>query len=358
MSRSRFTETFVKGLKPPAKGARWEWDSELTGFLLRIFAPTKVHPKGARTFYLSYWLRGGERRYRIGSWPDWSVTAARAEAKAIRQRVDRGEDPATVRRELRDAPTMQDLWERVTEPSTCRARRRSRNAKTPEWPSDTSCRISVRAAVSTLIAKSGGGRLLGEHFGKLGELLELAIDRLDARFGFDNLRLHCLAGALDSRLDADAHRVEVACGDAFIGDKLPLEPLHVGGAGRDGSVEAAFQRAEQFTHGVERRRRVREATLKSTERFISANGAAPFWSTASLDCAPVSRLQYLASVTDRGDCLTPSIILRSTVMQTMQHGAPIGRPSVPVTSSSLAPRAKRPAISMLKGGSRLTAQSP
>jgi hypothetical protein len=107
----RFTETFIKGLQPPAKGARWEWDSELTGFLIRIFAPTKAHPAGTRTFYLSYWLKG-EHRYRIGSWPDWSVTAARAEAKAIRQRVDRGEDPATARRELRDAPTMQDLWER------------------------------------------------------------------------------------------------------------------------------------------------------------------------------------------------------------------------------------------------------
>jgi len=107
----RFTETFIKGLQPPAKGARWEWDSELTGFICRVFARTKTHPEGARTFYLSYWLKG-ERRYRIGSWPDWSVTAAREEAKAIRKRVDRGEDPATVRRELRDAPTMQDLWER------------------------------------------------------------------------------------------------------------------------------------------------------------------------------------------------------------------------------------------------------
>ena len=107
----RFTETFIKGLAPPEKGARWEWDSELTGFLIRVFAPTRSHPEGARTFYLSYWLKG-EKRYRIGSWPDWSVTAARDEAKAMRKRVDRGEDPATVRRELRDAPTMQELWDR------------------------------------------------------------------------------------------------------------------------------------------------------------------------------------------------------------------------------------------------------
>ena len=51
-----------------------------------MFAPTKAHPAGARTFVLSYWLNGTERRFRIGSWPDWSVTAARAEAKDIRRR--------------------------------------------------------------------------------------------------------------------------------------------------------------------------------------------------------------------------------------------------------------------------------
>jgi integrase len=109
--RERFTEAFIKGLEPPAKGSRWVWDSELTGFLCRVFAPTRLHPEGVRTFYLSYWL-GREHRYRIGSWPDWKVTAARKEGEEIRQRVDRGEDPATVRRELRDAPTMQELWER------------------------------------------------------------------------------------------------------------------------------------------------------------------------------------------------------------------------------------------------------
>ena len=69
-------------------------------------------PGGARTFLFSYWLNGAERRFRIGSWPDWSATAARAEAKAVRQRVDRGEDPAGQRRERREAPTMLELAER------------------------------------------------------------------------------------------------------------------------------------------------------------------------------------------------------------------------------------------------------
>jgi integrase len=108
----RLTEGFVKALKPPPRGSRLIGDSQLTGFAVRVFAPTKAHPEGARTFLLSYWLNGTERRYRIGSWPDWSVIAARAEAKEVRQRIDRGEDPANQRRERREAPTMLELAER------------------------------------------------------------------------------------------------------------------------------------------------------------------------------------------------------------------------------------------------------
>ena len=98
----RLTETFIKDLKPPVRGSQQIWDAELTGFTIKIYAPTRAHPKGTRTFVLSYWINGSERRYRIGSWPAWSVTAARAETKEIRQRIDRGEDPAAVRREDND----------------------------------------------------------------------------------------------------------------------------------------------------------------------------------------------------------------------------------------------------------------
>jgi integrase len=108
----RLTETLVKGLTPPAKGSRRVYDSEVTGFLLRLFAPTKSCPDGGRTFALAYWIDGRERLYRIGSSPDWSVTAARGEAKLVRQRVDQGQDPAGDRRERRDAPTIQDLINR------------------------------------------------------------------------------------------------------------------------------------------------------------------------------------------------------------------------------------------------------
>jgi integrase len=108
----RLTESLIKSLKPPPRGERFLWDAELTGFAIKIFAPTKAHPQGARTFVLSYWINGAERRFRLGSWPAWSVTAARDEAKDLRRRIDRGEDPVSDRREQREAPTMVALAER------------------------------------------------------------------------------------------------------------------------------------------------------------------------------------------------------------------------------------------------------
>src|SRR5262245_41298511 len=109
---ARLTETLLKGLTPPARGERYVYDAELTGFAVKLFAATKANPKGARTFVLVYRRNGFLRRCRIGAWPEWSVAAARAEAKEIRQRGDRGEDPAKERRERRQAPTMADLVDR------------------------------------------------------------------------------------------------------------------------------------------------------------------------------------------------------------------------------------------------------
>src|SRR5262249_15887980 len=106
------TETLIKGLTAPERGERFIWDMELTGFAIKVFAPTKSNPQGARTFVLSYWINGTERRYRIGSWPDWSVTAAPPQPNHIPRRIDRGEDPAGDRHQRRPAPTMADLFER------------------------------------------------------------------------------------------------------------------------------------------------------------------------------------------------------------------------------------------------------
>ena len=77
----RLTEGFVKTLKPPARGSRLIWDSELTGFALRVFAPARRIRPAPGPSCCPIGSTARERRFRIGSWPDWSATAARDEAK-------------------------------------------------------------------------------------------------------------------------------------------------------------------------------------------------------------------------------------------------------------------------------------
>ena len=57
-------------------------------------------------------MNGAERRLTVGAFPDWSAKAARDEAKELRRRIDKGEDPASDRREAREAPTVKDLADR------------------------------------------------------------------------------------------------------------------------------------------------------------------------------------------------------------------------------------------------------
>jgi integrase len=108
----KISDTWLKKQAAPSSGAVTCWDSEITGFGARIFAPTKRHTAGARSFFVNYRIDGREKRFTIGSYPDWSAEAARAEAKELRRRIDRGEDPALDRKTRREAPTVRDLAER------------------------------------------------------------------------------------------------------------------------------------------------------------------------------------------------------------------------------------------------------
>lgn len=53
---------------------------------------------------------GVERRITIGSYPDWSVAAARDRARELKREVDRGNDPMGERHDDRTAATVHDLW--------------------------------------------------------------------------------------------------------------------------------------------------------------------------------------------------------------------------------------------------------
>ena len=110
--RTKLTQDIVRNAQAPATGSVTLWDSEDTGFGIRIFAATARHPQGFRSFFLNYRVNGRERRIKIGSYPDWTVSAARDEAKKLRKRIDLGEDPAADKTERREAPTVEDLVQR------------------------------------------------------------------------------------------------------------------------------------------------------------------------------------------------------------------------------------------------------
>ena len=102
----RLTDTLVRKALPPARGQTLHWDTEVKGFALR------VTPGGAKSFLLDYRAEGLQRRITLGSYPDWSVNAARQAAKDLKREVDQGHDPMGKRHADRAAATLQDLWER------------------------------------------------------------------------------------------------------------------------------------------------------------------------------------------------------------------------------------------------------
>jgi hypothetical protein len=76
----------------------------------------RVTAAGARAFVLNYRIRSGrERRYTIGSFPDWTTASAREEASKLKKRIDQGEDPLAEIQAGRDAPTVADLCKRYIE---------------------------------------------------------------------------------------------------------------------------------------------------------------------------------------------------------------------------------------------------
>jgi integrase len=107
----------VKELAPPASGSRITYDHSKTddptktlpGFGVRVTAT------GAKAFVLNYRAAGQERRLTIGTFPSWSVARARAYARELRVRIDRGEDPLAEREAERTAPTVRELAQRYVE---------------------------------------------------------------------------------------------------------------------------------------------------------------------------------------------------------------------------------------------------
>lgn len=101
----RLTDSLLRQLPTPERGNRITYDDAVRGFGVRVTAA------GGRAFVLNYRrkLDGRERRYTIGSFPDWGTTAAREEAKRLKRAIDGGADPVGEQEDTRAAPTIADL---------------------------------------------------------------------------------------------------------------------------------------------------------------------------------------------------------------------------------------------------------
>jgi integrase len=105
---ARLTDALARKLPAPASGQAITWDTEESGFGIRVTAG------GARSYIFNYRTKGSgqQRRVTIGSVSSWGTVPARNEAKRLRRLVDSGEDPRGDHEGVRDAPTMSELIDR------------------------------------------------------------------------------------------------------------------------------------------------------------------------------------------------------------------------------------------------------
>jgi integrase len=107
----KLSEETIRRLPRPAKGNSITYFAGATiqgakaprGFGVRVTA------SGARAFIINYRQRGREYRYTIGGWPDWSALKAVREARNLRQRIDRGENPLDDRAPISTSKSVSDV---------------------------------------------------------------------------------------------------------------------------------------------------------------------------------------------------------------------------------------------------------
>lgn len=124
---SKLTDRLVRSLPLPASGNKITYCDELKGFGCRVTY------RGAKAFVLNYTVNGRERRITIGSYPEWSVQAAREQATKLKREVDLGGDPLSKREADRDAPTVQELFDRYAEEHLPRKAARSAADDASMW---------------------------------------------------------------------------------------------------------------------------------------------------------------------------------------------------------------------------------
>ena len=109
------TEKIIKDLPRPPRGKRpFVRDTKVSHLGVRLVRPESADED---TYALKYRVKSGpkigtERYYRIGLVSDWSLVAARNEAKRLNRLIDQGHDPTGEREHDRQAPTVTALCDR------------------------------------------------------------------------------------------------------------------------------------------------------------------------------------------------------------------------------------------------------
>ena len=119
----KLTNRTVAAIKPGDRDL-FVWDAELPGFGLR------VKPSGVKSYILQYRNQHNvSRRYTLGRHGVIGPEKARVKAKNLLAGIHDGADPATERREAREAPTVADLAERYMA-EHARSKKRPSSART------------------------------------------------------------------------------------------------------------------------------------------------------------------------------------------------------------------------------------
>jgi integrase len=156
----KLNEREVADLEAPAAGNKVYYfpDAVIQGAKVPRGFGVRVTAGGARSFVLNYRAarvkpragapKGNERRFTIGQWPDWSVLRAVQEARGLRRRVDRGEDPLEDRRKDEAAAT--DTLQAICEEYM---RREGGKLRSADWR---------EAVLERLVYPRLGGRPIGD----------------------------------------------------------------------------------------------------------------------------------------------------------------------------------------------------
>jgi integrase len=101
----QLNEKVIAALPAPAKGNKVHYftDAVLGGVTAPPGFGVCVTEAGVKSFVLGYRHQGTKRRLVIGRWPTWTSLLAIKEARELRRRIDKGEDPLSARRQEKAA---------------------------------------------------------------------------------------------------------------------------------------------------------------------------------------------------------------------------------------------------------------